>query len=459
MSNGKVKTEDYIREFLYIIFIKLKIVVYVAITVFVAALFVAFVWPPTYSSEAKILVKHKKLMKSPEMLEKISISQPTVTESDVVSEMEIVTSVNIIEMTIQELQKNNKIFRKNLSPLEFRNLVRTIKENMKTETTPKSDVFKITLYWNNPIDAETILSTHLDTYMKYRLEIYAPTEAEVFFQDQVKAFDKKLKELESQLLDLATKSQSPVPDEKIRTNLLIQQNLESDLNKMMNSYVEKKRYVRYIQDVLKSHEVNCFTFIESPTIGDFGKKLQDLLVEKERIRRVYADQSTPVLNINEQIQNTAKALKAEVQRYVEGEIAKLKAMEEAIESMSNRLNRIKEDNVRLYQNSIKSKAIERELKLAEESFSTFVKRWDEAKIDRSSSASNLFTVSIISDAKANLTPVFPQKRIVIPVGFLLALILGITAGFLAEFFDHTFKRPEDVKRFAGVETIFSIPEI
>jgi uncharacterized protein involved in exopolysaccharide biosynthesis len=454
----KVKTQDYIREFVSILFIQKKVVVYTFLAVLVITLLVAFLWPPSYSSEARILVKHKKLIRNPEVLEKVALYEPSVTESDVSSEMEILTSVNVIQMTIKKFQEKGEIFRKDLSDSEFRALVAKIKENLKTETTPKSDVFKVTFSWSSPWEAEAILRTHINTYLSYRLDVYAPTDAEVFFQKQVNEFNKKLSSLEQELADLASKTASPVADEKIKSNLLIQQSLEADLNKMLNNYVEKKNFVTYVDGLLRAGDVNCFSFVESPNIGDFGKKLQDLLVEREKIKRVYTDGSPPVRAITDQIQATAKALKEEVKRYVEGERAKLKAMEEAIQSMSDRLNKIRNENVKLYNTSLRSKSLERQLKVAEDSFVTFMKRWDEARIDRSSAASNLFTVSVISEAKANLRPVFPDKRVVLPVGLVLSIILGITVGFLLEFFDHTFKRPEDTERYAGLQTIFSIPK-
>jgi len=122
------------------------------------------------------------------------------------------------------------------------------------------------------------------------------------------------------------------------------------------------------------------------------------------------------------------------------------------------VDKIKQENIKLYNTSLKMRLLQRQFKLAEESYETFLKRWNEARIDRSNVASNLFSVNIISGAKASLTPVFPDKKKVIPIGFVVALIFGITIGFLVEFFDHTFKRPEDVERFTGLQTIFSIPK-
>jgi capsular polysaccharide biosynthesis protein len=57
-----------------------------------------------------------------------------------------------------------------------------------------------------------------------------------------------------------------------------------------------------------------------------------------------------------------------------------------------------------------------------------------------------------------MSPVFPNKKTFIPIGFIVGILLGFTIGFLREFFDHTFKRPEDVDNYLGLPTILSIPE-
>ncbi|MDQ7032936.1 MAG: Wzz/FepE/Etk N-terminal domain-containing protein [Desulfonauticus sp.] len=453
-----IKTEDYIREFVMILFIQKRVIILIFSGCFLLFCLIAFFWPPTYSSEARILVKHKKLIRNPEMLEKVSLSEPRVTQNDVKSEMEIVSSIDVIENTIKELQREHRIFKQNLSEQEFRIIVGKIKENLKTEVIPKSDVFKVTLYWDDPVEAEEILKTHLQTYLRYRIEIYAPNKAEAFFQKQVIYFKKKLSQIESELFRLAEQTSSPIPDEKIKSNLLSLQSLEADLNKLLNNYVEKKNFIKFVENELKSRGINCFSFIKSVNIGSFGKKLQDLLVKREKLRGIYTDASPPVRAITRQIEATSRALKAEVKRYVDGEKAKLKAMKNAIRSIMDRIEQIKKENIKLYNTALRSKDLERQLKLAEESYETFVKRWNEAKIDRSSTTGSIFSVSIISGAKANLNPVFPDKRVLIPVGGIVSLIIGVTVGLLLEFFDHTFKRPEDIERYVGLQTIFTIPK-
>lgn len=454
----ETETQDYLREFITVLFIQKKVIVFVALCVITVTLIVAFLWPPVYVSEAKVLVKHKKIIKEPQMLERVRWSPSRLTPSDVNSEMELVTSINVIEDTVKKLQGD--VFPKKLSYSEFRRLVNELKSNLKAEVTPRSDVFKVKLYWRGRVEGEKILKTLLKIYLEFRSRVYSPKEAERFFKTQLERFNKNISDLEKRLIELRDKADAAVPDKEIANNLIIQKNLEIQLHKLMNTYVQKKRFIEFLKKEIKSNKINCFSFMPITTnIGDFGKKLQNLLIEREKLRKIYTDQSREVRAINREIRQASRALKSEVKRYIEGQEAKLEAMKNTIQSIQERLKKITEENKKLYKASVVSKDTERQLRLAEDAHATLLKRWQELKMEKTAGTSRLFTVGIISKASSSPSPYFPKKKIVIPVGLFLAILLGITAGFIVEFFDHRIKRPEDVLRYTGLRTIFSIPRL
>jgi len=45
------------------------------------------------------------------------------------------------------------------------------------------------------------------------------------------------------------------------------------------------------------------------------------------------------------------------------------------------------------------------------------------------------------------------------LGLIVALITGLSVGFLAEFFDHTVRRPEDVQKNVGLPVLCSFPSL
>ncbi len=102
----------------------------------------------------------------------------------------------------------------------------------------------------------------------------------------------------------------------------------------------------------------------------------------------------------------------------------------------------------------------REAQLISHSFDTFAKRAEEAKINDSIARSRLAgDVSILNRAIGTAELMFPRKGSTILLGLIVALITGLSVGFLAEFFDHTVRRPEDVEKNTGLPVLCSFPSL
>jgi len=102
----------------------------------------------------------------------------------------------------------------------------------------------------------------------------------------------------------------------------------------------------------------------------------------------------------------------------------------------------------------------REAELISHSLDTFAKRAEEAKINDSIARSRLAgDISILSRAVGTAELVFPRKTPTLLMGLIVALITGLSVGFLAEFFDHTVRRPEDVQKNTGLSVLCSFPSL
>ncbi len=450
-------TQNYIREFFVIFFMRKKIIIGVTVAFTIIALLIAFFWPPIYAAKGSILVLGKKRSISPEALETLRLDVPQVRETDLFSEMQIMTSYGLIEKTVLFLQQKGLIFRNDQTPEDIRARIFETQGKIEAEPVPRSNTFNVILKWRDPQEAETLLQNLMDQYLDYRAGLYSPKEAEEFFRQQLANFNDNLTKMENNLLKLAEESGSPNPEKVIDANLLIEENLRRELDSLRNEWIRTKTYVEDLKGIGSSSDISFFTYIDNPAIQDFGKKLQDLFIEKESLLKAYHPQSEKIKRIQEEIDNVYQALKKEMRGYLSDQKSRLKGMEAAIRSFEDRLKRLSSNNVELFKNNIETKRIRREIDLLENSYNTFAKRWEEARIDLSTGANRLFSVSILSKPYASRTPIFPNKNIVIPMGILIGFILGITVGFLQEFFNHTFKRPEDVKNYTDFQTLFSIP--
>ncbi len=452
------RTQDYVREFVTIVFMRKKTILLITVLFAIGAILIGFFWPPTYTAKGSILVKSNRVLKSPESLEKVLLNVSKIGEYDVYSERQLIRSTNVIERTIQHLHERDFFFaNEGNTAHKQRSINAKIMNNLRIELAPKSYVLDVFLNWGDPEKAEIILDALMSQYISYRKEIYNPTEAEAFFEQQLKRFSNQMEETEKRLINLSQESESLSPMQSIENNLEVERDLKRQLNALHAELLDKRNRIQYLEDALASQETAFLGSIENEGIIASFKELQKLIIERADLLAIYHSDTKRVRAVDEQIKSLSNHLRAEVRGVIKDYRSKCKSLESQIGDMEARLRHIASQNILLYSHSIQFDKINRDKKLLEESYTTFAKRLEEARIDNTTDANRLFWVSIVSRARASKAPVFPNKKVVIPLGVLLGLVIGCTIGFLFEFFDHTFKRPEDVRYYTDLPHIYSIP--
>ena len=454
-----IQTQDYLREFVTILFIRKKIVVITTLLFIIGALLLAFLWPPIYAADGSILMKRNEVLTSPESIEDVNPEITSVSEDDLFSELELLNSNTVAENTARTLLEDYPYFSEKYGSEKGEDkLASEIKQNLSTDLVPKSNVLSASITWSDDERARQILEVYFREYLNYRAELYNPKAALSFFQEQINRFKQELQKRENKLIEMAEKGNVSDPSEQIKSNLQVQKNLAQELSNLQNELQQKQAYVNHLQNSLKSRDFSFFTSVDDMEIGDYGKDLQSLIQEKRDLLKDYTLKSTKVHNITEQIDETFVSLKGEVQRYLDAQKAKIEGLKDSIAGTKSRINKLEKRNVELYKNMVKRGNLNREIDLLDESYSTFGKRLEEANIKTNTRADTMFNVGILSKPQATNGPVFPKKTQTLGLGVILGIIVGVTLGFLFEFFDHTFKRPEDVYNYTDLPHICSLPK-
>ena len=127
-------TENYKRELISIFFAQRWLIFLVTLIVFVGAILVSFCWPATYSASVSILVRGKKAEKNPGSLDKEGRIHPfPLKKEDLYSEIEILTSPDVIERAIRYLQEK-KLYH-DAETINSKDVYK-IKSNLKAEIIP-----------------------------------------------------------------------------------------------------------------------------------------------------------------------------------------------------------------------------------------------------------------------------------------------------------------------------------
>lgn len=451
----KEKSENYLREIIFIIFVQKKIIQRTTLCLFVVSVLIAFFWPPTYSATGSILVRGKKLEKSPEALEQMDMRSTEVTKEDLAAEVEVLMSPALIEKTINAL-KAKGFYHAPVKVVPLNEEIHSIKQyDLKTVIAPTSNVIEITYFSKNKDYAVSFLQTMMEQYLENRLQLYHPEQTEAFYTDQASKFRNELVEKEDELIALVERSRSADPLKELQKDMDIRTELEQNLEKLRAEGVDQRLFIEQLNRSLEDKSMNFFSFIDNDLISSMSTDLQDILQERGRVLRVFTEQSDKIKLIDNQIKGAYAVLRREVGSYRDNELKKLETINTKIKMLEDRVNSIIATDVELKKQSIKQQSVDREISLRKSSYDTFAKRREEAKSATAGNVPSL--VSILNKAFPSNGAIYPKKRVVIPLGVVVGFLMGFSFGFLRHYFDHTFKKPTDVEHVAGLNVIFSIP--
>ncbi len=454
-----IKTEDYLRETLIIFFAQKKIIFGTTALIAVIAVLIAFFWPPSYEVSGSLLVKAKKVEKSPEAIESMDLRNFRVEKEDLFSEMALLTSFDVVKNTIATYDVDALDFLcADPDDTPVAALTGKITNSLRTEILPNTNIIRISLVNRAPVETQEFLNRLMHQYIEYRGKIYYPEGEALFYERQADKFKTALGTKETELQEMVAATGSTAPEKEIENNLAAMLDLEKTLNDLKNQWIEKKHAADVMQSAIAREDIRFFSEVDNPAISRFGDRLYALMVEKGTLLRKFHPDSTTIFRIREQIDETLAALKREVAFLLESKNTELDGLSQTMASIQERITALTQRNVTLSQNRIVFDGLRRDIDLLAHSYTTFAKRREEAKINTSTDAGSRFSVSLVNSPFFSDTPYFPSKKTVIPFGILAGVITGCCLGFLKEFFDHTFKTPEDVTRAVDLPVLFSIPK-
>lgn len=452
-----MQSQDYIREFATIFFIRKAVILGITLGALIVGILMVLFWPSTYQAEGALILKGSQVLQSQETLSDVNAKVDPFGETDLFSEMEILKSQDVISSAVERLANDERFGVSHMDATAKASFIRKIQRNLSTSLIPRSNVIRAAVTWGDPDEATTILSNIFEEYMRRRQAVFNPQETEGFFKNQLDSFRIGLEELENHAVEVAGGASADELNDRIKRNVELQGNLRRELNDKKSRQIEKANYVKYLERNVNEKNLNFFTTIDNLDLGDFAQKIQDLLLEREEQLKTFSRKSPEVKRTQEQLDRLYAVFHREVKRNLEKERSELEGIDAQITSLSSRIEELESENRKLYSNILDARRLDREREVMEESYKTFATRFREAKIRNETQSDRLFTVGVVENPHASSSPVFPNAASLIPTCLLLGLILGITAGFFVEFFDHRFKRPEDVVNNTRLPYLFSIP--
>lgn len=484
-----------LRDIIAIGFRRKRIIGFSFLGIFGIVVFVLTFVPNTYNAEMKILVKQTRVdplvSPNPERPERVG----NLTEQDLESEAELLKSRDVLEgattqCAIQKPPVDVWSFvpvvnafaaaapAREMDLLAVSKAARNLAEDIEIVPLKNSDVISVSYASGNPSQAACILKAVGKLYMEKHLAVHRPGGAYEFFKQETDRYKTELEGIEAQLASFGQEEQLVTDGTEKEIGVRKLNDYKSALIDTKASVAETQARIRQLEALRKTtarRTVKSVRTAPNETLKDLQNQLVTLQMKRTDMQSKFNDNYRPLQDIGKQIEDLKGAI-AEAQKtpmveqttdtnptddWITVELAKArsdlaslqagtKAKEQAVQDYRSMV-------LDLDQKNIKRTDLMRDEKAAEEKYLLYQRKQEEARIEQELDKQQIVNVAITEEPSV---PVLPEPAPVpLKFGFVLAGLLSLGLGFGADYYDRSFRTPEEVERYLGVPVLAATPLI
>lgn len=446
------------------------------------AVAVSFLPKPSYEASASLLARlgHEYLYRpqtGEDNAQPIAFDRAQLLQSEV----EILTSRDLIEQVVAQIGATH------LYPAlagdgsdakgtpEQRATV-LVQKKLSAVLLKDSNVIKIEFQHSDPQLAADFINRLIAAYFDKRRTLFQDPRA-AFLQDQVESLRQRLNEADARLEAFSRENDiHSLPDQR---SLLLNQRagLENQANATRNNLTGLDEKIASLDRSVAAMqpEVPLYTeTVRNEAIDNARKTLLDLQLKEQEILSKYTPAAPAVADVRRDIartrgylreleqqhRDTVRTGRNDVRAAMQAELARLQADRRSDEAslgvLGQQLADIDRQLVQLGQREFELGRLDRERKVLAESYQTFSRRLDEARILEDMDRQEKANIRLIAPAqppveKKNLQPV------IIGLGIVLSLTCALAVAFLSELLRSTFLTPDKLERATGLPVLVAFP--
>ena len=473
-------TRDFLRVWFY--WKNYAIMIFIIIVAFIMGY--AYLATPLYETSAKVLILPRTgegvVISSGEAETRID----EVTQHDINTEMELLTSVEVMRDTISSFMEQGKglglrveknawyeiainklkrfigevlIFLKLADRMsEFESNVALLSSSIKVEPVALSNIIRVTLEAESPRAAAVVLNRLLDVYIRHHNEVFAKDEGVDFFSDQAQKFQKKLERAEEALK--VYQNQYSIVDLTAQNQANIKQLAELNRNlQLIEVSIDEIETKIKMLEAGEKYGVVTKEMKSIPSIVEIEKALVPLYIERSQILKSYTKASREYKSIDTQIQMLQEEIRNEVKRAIATEQLELKGLIAKKESLSRKIASLQQSANDIHQKEKRLKELEREVALLQKNYMLYASKKEDALIYSDRKRRNLANVSIADRAEIPPRPSYPKRLLFLILSVFIGIFAALATPFILEFVDHRIKFAHDIEEMLSLPVISSLP--
>ncbi|MBA4395879.1 MAG: hypothetical protein C0394_00595 [Syntrophus sp. (in: bacteria)] len=457
------------REFIFILFYRMRLIIAVFLTVFIISLVLAVLLPSVYRSTAKFSLTIPQSFDP--LQQESSIDYRNRMRRVLQDQRELVMSNRVMTKVVQELypgiSKQSDITKK----------INDLRENLDAappggETFEGSSTFIIEFTDRKPEWAAKVATAVTNNYLEaYREMSKSKTHfSHTFFVDEVEKLSKEMMEKENKVRDFETRQALALLEilnlGDGKSNVEVGPNVL--LTQFMRSYHELQTELAGLQMSIESleREINKAGIptvlpemeVTGRAITVFKTKVSQLQIQLNEMRPQFKESFEPMRQVEQELKLSVDSLKKELKRSVDAQKitaqtirARIAQLEKTIQGLQDRIQTIAKEKATY-------DSLKQEFNIAKENYGRAQQQMEQARMAHSLNQDKQFLTLIDKPAVA-VKPFKPNRLLLVLGGLLSGIFLGIAVAVTIDHFDHRMKTIYQIEKHLNVPVLGSIPSL
>lgn len=461
--------QNILREFIFILFYRSRLIIVVFLTVFILSAVFAVTLPSIYRSTAKFSLVIPQSLDP--LQQESSADYRNRVRRFLQDQKELITSNRVLTKVVKEIYPGTN--RQSAISAKINDLLANLDVLPPGgESAESSSVFIVEFSDHSPSFAAKVAQSVTDNYLATYREISQDKSdfSHAFFQEQTQKLQKDMEDKESKVRDFETKQALALLEilnlgenkgnAEVGPNALLTQfigsyhALQTELAGLQVSIgsIEGELTKKGIPIVMPEMEV------AGRSISVFKSKVASLQIQLNEMKPQFKENFEPMKQVEQELNLSVDSLKNELKRSITAQKitaqsirARIGQLEKIIRGLQERIQTIAQEKA-TYQNLLQ------QYNIAKEAYTRTQAQMEQARMAQSLTQDKQFLTLIDKPA----VPVSPYKpnRIMLAVGGLLSgIFLGIATALTVDHFDHRFKTIYEIETQLNIPVLGSIQSL
>lgn len=445
--------------------------------------------PGSYQSETKVLVERQRadpvISSSLTRQETDAQTLNKFDEQDIDSEIDLLQSEDLLRSVVLQCDLWNDVPRwRKLLPIPLPSkekrvakAVAALRENLIIDPPNKSNILTMRYLSHDPKESARVLSAVSSSYLEKHLQVHRPPGSTEFFEQEVERNRKAVEDAQTQLNQFTQQNGVVAADSENGSALASLASFQATLETTRAQISATNQRIANLEAQMKRVPKNIITRVKtSPVLLDtmrsnlyaLQQKRSELLTKYQPSYRLVQDLDEQIADAKSEIAQAEQAPTAEqtteqdpVYTWLDTELAKARAelvASKASEAQTQRsITNYQQRAVKLEALAHQQQELMAKEKAAEESYVAALRKQNESRMSAALDRARIMNVSIVEPPSVPALPTTSALTKLL-VALLLSFCAAIGMVFLAEYFDPSFRTPQEVENTLSLPVLTTIPK-